>query len=422
MINKEQLQTILGFSNIVIDRVDFTESGLLNIYVTSVQDGCACHRCGHWITTPHGVGAEIRLRHLSMFDYRTEIILKPKRYRCLNCDNHPTTTQTLDWYTPRSAFTKAYEHELLRALINSTLEDVSCKYDVSSEQLDGLIDRSVAQTVDWKRFERLDVLGVDEISLRKGHRNYVTVISALIDGKLTILAVLADRKKETVEKFFRSIPKRLRRTVGAICSDLYAGFIGAAKAVFGRRVAICADRFHIAKLYREGVESVRKTEMRRLKKTLSKAEYDSFKKAHWILRKAERDLTSDEFHIRRRLFEKSPKLQQAQALSQALTTIYESPLTPGQAKRQMSGWIIRVQNSGLTCFNTFIKTLRAHWNEITNYFINRQTSGFVEGLNNKIKVLKRRSYGLFNPKRLFQRMYIDLHGYDLFAAASTKNQ
>jgi transposase len=76
----------------------------------------------------------------------------------------------------------------------------------------------------------------------------------------------------------------------------------------------------------------------------------------------------------------------------------------------------------LKCFDTFIKTLRAHWNEITNYFIHRQTSGFVEGLNNKIKVLKRRSYGLFNPKRLFQRIYIDLHGYDLFAAASTKNQ
>lgn len=422
MIDREQLQTVLGLSNIIIDRVVFTDSHTLNIYVTSTQNGCACHRCGQWITTPHGVGAEIRLRHLPMFEYRTEIILKPKRYRCLNCDNHPTTTQTLEWYTPRSSFTKAYEQELLRALVNSTLEDVSCKYDVSSDQLDSLIDRSVAQTVDWERFERLDVIGVDEISLKKGHRQYVTVVSALIDGTLTILAVLADRTKATVEKFFRSIPKRLRRTVRAICSDLYAGFINAAKAVFGRRVAICADRFHITKLYREGVESVRKQELKHLKKTLPKAEYESFKKAHWILRKSEADLTADERRIRTRLFAKSPKLQQAYALSQALTAIYESRLTPGQAKRQFSGWIIRVQHSQLTCFNRFIKTLRAHWNEVANYFIDRQTSGFVEGLNNKIKVLKRRSYGLFNPKRLFQRVYIDLHGYDLFAVPATANQ
>ncbi|MTW23278.1 transposase, partial [Allochromatium palmeri] len=220
MIDREQLQTVLGLSNIIIDRVVFTDPRTLNVYVTSGQNGCACHRCGQWIKTPHGVGAEIRLRHLPMFNYRTEIILKPKRYRCLTCDHQPTTTQTLEWYTPHSAFTKAYEQELLRALINSTIEDVSCKYDVSSDQLDSVIDRSVAQTVDWERFERLDVIGVDEISLKKGHRQYVTVISALIDGTLTILAVLADRTKATVERFFRSIPKRLRRTVGAICSDL----------------------------------------------------------------------------------------------------------------------------------------------------------------------------------------------------------
>ena len=53
--------------------------------------------------------------------------------------------------------------------------------------------------------------------------------------------------------------------------------------------------------------------------------------------------------------------------------------------------------------------------EITNYFLDRQTSGFVEGLNNKIKVIKRRCYGILNVKHLFQRIYLDLSGYTLFA-------
>ncbi len=55
--------------------------------------------------------------------------------------------------------------------------------------------------------------------------------------------------------------------------------------------------------------------------------------------------------------------------------------------------------------------------EITNYFVKRETSGFVEGLNNKIKVLKRRCYGIFNLGHLFQRVFLDLEGYRLFAKA-----
>ncbi|WP_295431155.1 transposase, partial [uncultured Thiodictyon sp.] len=62
-----------------------------------------------------------------------------------------------------------------------------------------------------------------------------------------------------------------------------------------------------------------------------------------------------------------------------------------------------------------LKTLEGHMEEITNYFIDRQTSGFVEGLNNKIKVLKRRCYGITNHRRLFQRVSLDLHGYAMFA-------
>ena len=78
-----------------------------------------------------------------------------------------------------------------------------------------------------------------------------------------------------------------------------------------------------------------------------------------------------------------------------------------------------VRKSKLTCFNKFIKTLR-HWkNEIANYFIDRNTSAFVEGLNNKIKVLKRRCYGIFNVKRLFQRLHLDISGYAFLLGKST---
>jgi transposase len=69
----------------------------------------------------------------------------------------------------------------------------------------------------------------------------------------------------------------------------------------------------------------------------------------------------------------------------------------------------------LTCFNKFLKTPDNWWEDILNYFINRHSGGFVKGLNNKIKVLKRRCYGIVRVSHISQRLWLDLHGYQMFA-------
>ena len=81
----------------------------------------------------------------------------------------------------------------------------------------------------------------------------------------------------------------------------------------------------------------------------------------------------------------------------------------------MNEWIDEVTNSELVCFNLFIKTLSNHQEQITNYFIQRHNSGFVEGFNNEVKVLKRRCYGLSNATKLFQRLVLDTMGLSRFA-------
>ena len=77
----------------------------------------------------------------------------------------------------------------------------------------------------------------------------------------------------------------------------------------------------------------------------------------------------------------------------------------------MNNGISKVEESGLSCFTTFKETVQFHKKEIINYFDGRQNSGFVEGINNKIKVTKRRCYGLSNPKTVFQRLFLDFFGY-----------
>ncbi len=154
--------------------------------------------------------------------------------------------------------------------------------------------------------------------------------------------------------------------------------------------------------------------MKRLKQELSEDNYKKLKGVMWVLRKNNEELTDDELSTLDYLFEHSPSLKLAYSFSQELTEIFDQDLSKRQAQHHIKVWKKRVKQSGLTCFNKFLKTLGAYLPEILNYFLNRHTSGFVEGLNNKIKVIKRRCYGILNVNHLYQRIYLDLEGYAHF--------
>ena len=163
----------LDIEDIKIENVEFKEHGEIIIRVTSTLEGTYCHQCGQKITDSYGHDREIRLRHLSILGRPTSIQIRPKRYRCRYCSDHPTTTQQLSWYDARSPHTKAYDAHVLLNLVNSTVEDVRIKEALGYEAVMGVIDRHVSQQVDWSEFTELPIIGIDEIALKKGHRNYV---------------------------------------------------------------------------------------------------------------------------------------------------------------------------------------------------------------------------------------------------------
>jgi transposase len=156
--------------------------------------------------------------------------------------------------------------------VNATLEDVAVKESLSYDSVIGILERHIRDEVDWSQYVRLDRLGLDENALRKGHRDFVTIVTSRLKNRRTvILAVLADREKESVVEFLRSIPQRLKKTIESACCDMYEGHTEAIREEFpGVRLVI--DRFHITRAYRDGLEHVRKTELRCLKKELSAQE------------------------------------------------------------------------------------------------------------------------------------------------------
>ena len=124
--------------------------------------------------------------------------------------------------------------------MNSTVSDVSTKEDMGYGAVMGVIQRHIENKVNWGKIERLNVIGIGEISLKKGRKDFVTIVTARDGDKITIIAVLNDRKKSTVKAFLSSIPERLKKTVTTVCSDMYDGYINACIGGFWRRRCGCS--------------------------------------------------------------------------------------------------------------------------------------------------------------------------------------
>lgn len=384
------------------------------ITVESTRAWAICPSCRERIYEFHSFSRQLRLRHLPILGRPVVIEIRPKRFRCPNCENHPTTTQKLDWYDERSPHTKAYDQWLLLSLIGSTVSDVARKERLSYDLVEGAVDRQIASEINWDEIQSLAVLGLDEIALKKGHRDFVVPVTArLPDGELKLLGVLPNRRRETVEQFLRQIPARLRATVREVCTDMYEGYTGAVGEVLPQ-ASIVVDRFHVAKAYRDCADQLRKEVQRELKTELDETEYEALKGTMWLFRRDPQDLEKEEQERLGLLFECAPDLKQAYDLREELTAIFEADHDKQSGQAAIENWQERVRESGLRCFDSFLTTLRNWMNEITNYFVNRLSSGFVEGFNNKIKVLKRRCYGITNLKHLYQRLRLDLEGYRLF--------
>jgi len=218
-----------------------------------------------------------------------------------------------------------------------------------------------------------------------------------------------------------TIPARLRPTIHTICSDMWDGYLGAAAefiAAFPEVQAdIVIDRFHVAQSYRDDFDTLRKKEMRRLRQELSPASYKEVAHGmHWILRHNHVNLDKNDKVRLRSLFHYAPNLHQAYSLREELTAIFNMNLTVAEGRRRLEKWIAKVERYSSNYFDKFLKTLRNHLAQIANYFQQRANSGFVEGLNNKLKIITRRSYGLQRVDSLFRRLWLDTRGRKLFLA------
>jgi transposase len=417
-MTKAQITIPLDIPDVRVLQTSLNAGGEIIITIESTKAGTQCRKCGKWITKLHGRDEWVLIRHLPAFGRPTYLRYRPSRYQCQDCEGHPTTTQVMGWSDGNSPHSFAYDNHILLQLVNSTVEDVRIKEGLSYDRVAGVLERRIETHVDWTTIAEIEILGLDEIALKKGQGNYVTLVTGRFrDGEIVILGVLPGHEKAVVVEYLRLIPRRILQAIQAVGCDLWEAYIEAVREEIPT-ARIVADRFHVARHYREAADQIRKTELQRLKKELPKEEYQKLKGSFRAFRKNAKDLNKEERKVLRGFFAYSPCAKQSYEFREEFTAIYDMNVSKEQAKSKFLHWILQVEESGLLCFDNFIRLLHHWWEEITNFFVHRENSGFVEGFNNKVKVLKRRCYGIFNLAHLFQRIYLDLSGYRLFAATT----
>jgi transposase len=169
-MSNQQISIPLDLADVNVLSVEF-RCGAYLIKLESSLEYAYCRQCGQRITALHEREDWVKVQHVPILDRAVFIYYRPKRYRCPDCEGGPTTTQRLSWHQPNSPHTVAYDQYLLRMLVNSTIEDVTHKAPVSYDSMVGVLERCVADKVDGERFDDLNVLGIDEIALKKGQRD-----------------------------------------------------------------------------------------------------------------------------------------------------------------------------------------------------------------------------------------------------------
>lgn len=410
--NKGMFLIDLNLSDIKVKKVLLDAGGDYHIDITCLAKSTTCSTCGKTITQACGYCKETVIEHLPILERRVFLHVKWPRFKCHSCDGTSTSFHP-DWLNETGNKTLEFERYVLKILINSTIKDVANRLGLTEEIIEGIVNRRVSTEYDFYR-ENPTVIGLDEVALRKGHNQYLTIVTDLSEqGRTKIIAVIKGRKGEELKPFMDSIPDTVLYGLESICVDMGASYLSALKARIKNdhffNYVVTIDRFHVAKLVGEQVDKERKKLMRKLKKDHEGDDQKlaKIKGTMWPFRHHPCALSSNERQKLDELFELSPSLKACHELRENLYHIFEIHHSRSSGKEAINEWIVQAREH--KAFTRFIKTYRTHEENILNYFTHRRTSGSVEGMNNKIKVVKRRGFGFRNIGNFTKRLFLDIN-------------
>jgi transposase len=210
-----------------------------------------------------------------------------------------------------------------------------------------------------------------------------------------VLDVLESREKAAVVAWLKQArDSGLLGQLEEVTTDMWEGYVEAAKEVFGSAVRLVIDRFHVMKLFQEQLTGAR----RELQRGLSKEEAEWLKGSRWLWLSNRENLTREQLKELAALGRRFPRLQQLRRLRDALQRIFENRTlaTAEAGKAKLLEWCQQAQRLGLKALEKFGQTMARWMDLIANYFVARSSNGRTEGFNHGIRAILWRAFGMHN--------------------------
>ena len=341
-----------------------------------------CSVCGQQGERMHIYGTR-RVRDLNLAHARVDLVVPNRKLRCGNC--RTIRTEGHEFLAPYRRYTLRFEQYVADLCRHLTIKHVADHVGLSWHAVKEIDKRRLEREVGTACYDGLRRIAVDEVAVHKGH-TYLTTVLDLETGR--IVWVGKGRTEATLASFFAELTPEQRKSIEAVASDMAAGFRNAVEKACPDAAQVY-DLFHVvAKYSREVVDVVRLEEA----KKQDEAGRKLIKGSRYLLLKNAPNLLTSQRKALRELLAANEALNTVYVLKDQLKRIWDYK-HPTWARKALDQWCALAQESGIAALASFAKNLLRHTKGILNHCRYPINTGRLEGINNKIKVIKRQAYG-----------------------------
>ncbi len=309
-----------------------------------------------------------------------------RRVECKTCG---VKVEQVPWADGKKELTKVYMQFLASWARKLSWKEVACIFNTSWEK----VFHAVEYVVEWGKAHRpldnIKAIGVDEVAYQTGHK-YLTVVYQIDRDYTRLLWVGQERTEATIRRFFSFFGAQRSQQLEYVCSDMWQPYVKAI-AEYASQALHILDRFHIVAMLNKAIDEVRASEH----KQLQAAGYEPvLKKTRWCLLKRKENLTEKEEIKLNTVLRYNLKSVRGYLLREEFQVFWDY-ISPHWAGKYLDRWCTRVMRSKIEPMKKVAKTVRRHEPLILNWFRAKKafSSGIVEGLNTRIKLTTRKSYG-----------------------------
>jgi len=325
-----------------------------------------------------------------LFKFTLTLIYTMRRVKCPQCG---VRVEKVPWATGKHSLCDGFRLLLARWARKLSWDETALSFHVSWADVYASVQWVVEYGLQHRVLENIRAIGIDEICVRVG-RVFWTLIYQIDEGLTRLLWVGHDRSEPTLLAGLNSLGKEVCADIRYVCSDMWAPYLAAVKARLGALHIL--DRFHIRRQLNQAVDEIRRQEARALAQA---GLVPRLKKLRWALLKNRRNWTQSE-HRRMLELEHSGLASIRAFWLVAAFEHFWGYVSPTWAGKFLDGWCQRVRRSRLKPLKTVAASLQEHREILLNYFRAKKaiSGGVIEGLNNKVKVTFRKSYGFRTDK------------------------